>query len=280
LRNDLFRNTSADFIEAKLAERTERHRKQGGQRYVVEPNVKEGKGGLRDLQSLFWIGKYLHDVRSVQALVRLNMFKQEELEEFIAAEDFLLAIRCHLHLIADRAMDQLNFDLQVEVAARMGYADGGGRRAVEHFMQDYFRHATRVGELTRIFLTSLEAQHVKKEPLLVGFFRRRKKVKPGYKVEQNRLNVAGDDLFSNDKLNLLRIFEEALRTGYLIHPDAMRLVSANLDLIDNEMRADPEAVRIFLDLLLKHGNPERALRRMNELGVLVRFCRSLPLSSR
>ena len=271
LRNDLFRNTSADFIEAKLAERTERHRKQGGQRYVVEPNVKEGKGGLRDLQSLFWIGKYLHDVRSVQALVRLNMFKQEELEEFIAAEDFLLAIRCHLHLIADRAMDQLNFDLQVEVAARMGYADGGGRRAVEHFMQDYFRHATRVGELTRIFLTSLEAQHVKKEPLLVGFFRRRKKVKPGYKVEQNRLNVAGDDLFANDKLNLLRIFEEALRTGYLIHPDAMRLVSANLDLIDNEMRANPEAVRIFLDLLLKHGNPERALRRMNELGVLGAF---------
>ena len=271
LRNDLFRNTSADFIEAKLAERTERHRKQGGQRYVVEPNVKEGKGGLRDLQSLFWIGKYLHDVRSVQALVRLNMFKQEELEEFIAAEDFLLAIRCHLHLIADRAMDQLNFDLQVEVAARMGYADGGGRRAVEHFMQDYFRHATRVGELTRIFLTSLEAQHVKKEPLLVGFFRRRKKVKPGYKVEQNRLNVAGDEHFSNDKLNLLRIFEEALRTGYLIHPDAMRLVSANLDLIDDEMRADPEAVRIFLGLLLKHGNPERALRRMNELGVLGAF---------
>jgi len=271
LRNDLFRNTSADFIEAKLAERAERHRKQGGQRYVVEPNVKEGKGGLRDLQSLFWIGKYLHDVRSVQALVNLKMFKQEELEEFIAAEDFLLAVRCHLHLIADRAMDQLNFDLQVEVAERLGYADGGGRRAVEHFMQDYFRHATRVGELTRIFLTSLEAQHVKKEPLLVGFFRRRKKVKPGYKVEQNRLNVGGEKHFANDKLNLLRIFEEALRTGYLIHPDAMRLVSANLDLIDDEMRADPEAVRIFLGLLLKHGNPERALRRMNELGVLGAF---------
>ncbi|MBV1868115.1 MAG: [protein-PII] uridylyltransferase [Marinosulfonomonas sp.] len=271
LRNDLFRNTSADFIEAKLAERTERHRKQGGQRYMVEPNVKEGKGGLRDLQSLFWIGKYLHDVRSVQALVRLKMFTQDELEEFIAAEDFLTAVRCHLHLIADRAMDQLNFDLQVEVAARMGYADGGGRRAVEHFMQDYFRHATHVGELTRVFLTSLEAQHVKKEPLLVGFFRRRKKVKTGFKVEQNRLNIADEKEFIKDKLNLLRIFEEALRTGYLIHPDTMRLVSANLDLIDDGMRTNREAIRIFLDLLLKHGNPERALRRMNELGVLGAF---------
>ena len=70
---------------------------------------------------------------------------------------------------------------------------------------------------------------------------------------------------------MLRVFEEALRTGLLIHPDAMRLIAANLDLIDDAMRADPEATRLFLDMLLKHGNPERALRRMNELGVLAAF---------
>ena len=271
LHHDLFRNTGADFIEAKLAERTERHRKQGGQRYVVEPNVKEGKGGLRDLQSLFWIAKYIHGVNDTADLVGLKVFTQDEYDSFTQAEDFLMAVRCHLHLITDRAMDQLTFDMQVEVADRLGYADHGGRRAVEHFMQDYFRHATMVGELTRIFLTSLEAQHAKREPLLVGFFRRRRKVRDGYKVQQNRLNVAGEKAFLKDKLNLLRIFEEALRTGYLMHPDAMRLISANLHLIDADMQRDPEAVAIFLDLLLKHGNPERALRRMNELGVLAAF---------
>ena len=271
LWHDLFEGTGAEFIEAKLAERGERHKKQGGQRYMVEPNVKEGKGGLRDLQSLFWITKYIYRVDDVADLVPRGVFTQEEFDQFAAAENFLWAVRCHLHLIAGRAMDQLTFDLQVEVAQRMGYKARGGRREVEHFMQDYFRHATRVGELTRIFLTALEASHAKPEPRLLRFFRRKKRAKKGYAILQNRLTVADGDAFLADKLNLLRLFEEALRTGTLIHPDAMRLVSANLHLIDDEMRADKEATRIFLDLLLKHGNPERALRRMNELGVLAAF---------
>ncbi|SLN45816.1 Bifunctional uridylyltransferase/uridylyl-removing enzyme [Pseudoruegeria aquimaris] len=270
LTSQLFANSASEFIEAKLAERGERHRKQG-LRYVVEPNVKEGKGGLRDLQSLFWIAKYIHGVQDTGELVRLGVFTREEYHSFERAERFLWATRCHLHLIAGRATEQLTFDLQVEVADAMGYTDHGGRRAVEHFMQAYFRHATRVGELTRIFLTKLEASHVKKAPSLVGFFRRRKRVKPGYKLVQNRLTYASEAAFLSDKLNLLRIFEEGLRTGYLIHPDAMRIITANLDLIDDEMRADKEAVRLFLGLMLKHGNPERALRRMNELGVLAAF---------
>ena len=271
LRREVFAGTAAEFIEAKLVERAERIRKQGGQRYVLEPNVKEGKGGLRDLQTLYWIGKYLHGVESAAGLVNQGLFAPEEYARFREAETFLWAVRCHLHYIAGRAMDQLTFDLQVEVAARMGYHDTAGRRAVEHFMQDYFRHATRVGELTRIFLTALEDRHVKRAPLLEGLLSRRRRVRPGYRVLHNRLTVAEPATFVTDKLNLLRLFEEGLRTGLLIHPDAMRLVTAHLHLIDDEMRHDPEAQRIFLDLMLKHGNPERALRRMNELGVLSAF---------
>ena len=271
LWTDLFKSTASDFIEAKLSERTERHRKQGGQRYVVEPNVKEGKGGLRDLQSLFWISKYVNGVKDAAELVDLRVFTPDEFETFVTAEDFLWAVRCHLHLISGRAMDQLTFDLQVEVAAAMGYTDHGGRRGVEHFMQAYFRQATNVGELTRIFLTALEANHVKSEPMLVRLLSRRKSAKPPYAIKQNRITIADQSAFLSDKLNMLRLFEEALRTGTLIHPDAMRLIAANLSLIDNEMRNDREARRIFIDLLLKHGNPERALRRMNELGVLSAF---------
>jgi [protein-PII] uridylyltransferase len=271
LNRNLFRGTAAEFIEAKLDERAQRHLKTGGQRYIVEPNVKESKGGLRDLQTLFWVAKYIHGVDSTQELVALGMFSDEEYDSFARAESFLWAIRCHLHLIAGRAMDTLSFDMQVEVAARMGYSDKAGRRAVEFFMQDYFRHANRVGELTRIFLTSLEAAHVKKEPLLVGFFRRKRKVRDGYRIEQNRLTFESDESFHSEKLSILKLFEEALRTGLLLHPQAMRLVAANLDNIDDEMRDDKEARRIFLDLMLKHGNPERALRRMNEIGVLGAF---------
>ncbi|QBF33599.1 [protein-PII] uridylyltransferase [Thalassococcus sp. S3] len=270
LREDLFTGTGRDFIEAKLEEREKRHERQG-QRYVVEPNVKEGKGGLRDLQSLFWIAKYIQGVQNAADLVPLGVFRPEEFERFVHAEDFLWAVRAHLHLISGRASEQLTFDRQVEVAGAMGYQDKAGRRAVEVFMQDYFRHATAVGDLTRIFLTKLEATHVKSEPLLERIFRRKPRVRSGYSVIHNRLAVEDETSFLADKLNLLRIFEEGLRTGMLIHPDAMRLVTANLHLIDDDMRQDREATRIFLDLLLKHGNPERALRRMNELGVLAAF---------
>ncbi len=276
LWSGLFKGTGAEFVEAKLEERAERHRRQGGQRYMVEPNVKEGKGGLRDLQSLFWIAKYLHRVRHPRELVGLGMFTQAEYDIFAAAEEFLWTVRCHLHLISGRAQEHLTFDAQVEIARILGYRDRGGRRAVEHFMQDYFRHATRVGELTRIFLTALEAQHVKRQPGMRQMLSRagrrlRTRLAAGYKLEQGRLTVADPDSFLADPLNLLRVFQEGLRTGYLLHPDVMRLVAANLHRIDDDLRNDPEANRIFLSILLDYGNPERGLRRMNELGVLGAF---------
>ena len=271
LWSDLFKpSMGRAFIQAKLDERDKRHDKQG-QRYVVEPNVKEGKGGLRDLQSLFWIAKFIHRVQDADDLVEKGVFTSEEYESFVAAKNFLWAVRSHLHLITKRATEQLTFDMQVMVADAMGYKDTGGRRGVEVFMQAYFRHATEVGDLTRILLSNLETLHIKDGPLLERWFKRRRKVKEGYQVVNNRLTVTDEDAFLSDKLNLLRLFEEALRTGMLIHPDAMRLVKSNLDLIDNDMRTTPEAQRIFLDLMLKHGNPERALRRMNELGVLGAF---------
>ena len=271
LWQDLFQGTEREFIEAKLEEREARHEKQGGQRYLVEPNVKEAKGGLRDLQSLYWIAKYVFRITNTDELAGLDVFRPDEFTKLEKAENFLWAVRCHLHLTTRRAMDMLTFDLQVEIAERLGYRDKSGRRAVEHFMQEYFLHATAVGDLTRIFLTSLEASHAKAEPLLQRIFTRKIRPPKGFKVVHNRLAISDEAVFLADKLNLLRLFEEGLRTGLLIHPDAMRLVTANLNLVDDAMRNDKTARRIFLDLLLKHGNPERALRRMNELGILARF---------
>ncbi len=273
LWRDLFSRTARNFIAAKLSERDERHRKHGGNRYILEPNVKEAKGGLRDLQTLYWIAKYRYNVQNVADLVSLNVFSNEEFESFESAGSFLWAVRCHLHILANRGSDILTFDQQVEVAKRMGYRDHTGRRGVEHFMQNYFRHATKVGEVTRILLTALEADNLKDEPGFLEFFkgRRRRRLKAPYGLKQGRLTIIDQDMFLANKLNLLRVFEEALRSGLLLHPDTMRLVVSHLHLIDQPMREDPEANRLFLDLLLKHGNPERALRRMNELGVLAAF---------
>ncbi len=276
LWKEVFARTGSEFVEAKLEERDQRHRRNGGFRYVNEPNVKEGKGGLRDLQTLYWIAKYLNHVRRPEELVQAGVFTAEEFASFRQAEDFLWAVRCQTHLLAGRAAEQLTFDVQVEVARAMGFADSGGRRDVEHFMQRYFTHARQVGELTRIFLAGLEARHVKRGPglarqLMNVFSASAPAPAEGYTLRHGRLDVTDPEAFHRDPVNILRLFQEGLRTGTLVHPDSLRLVTASLHLIDDRLRNDPEANAIFLDLLLNHGNPERALRRLNETGVLGQF---------
>lgn len=280
LQNEVFSKSNSEFIERKLEERTRRHHKHGGARYVLEPNIKEGKGGLRDLQTLFWITKHISTVSDPEEMIALGYFSKAEFSRFWEAETFLWTVRCHLHLLLGRATEVLNFEHQIDVSERMGFQGDTARRGVEYFMQSFFRHATTVGEVTRIFLVALEAQHVKSRP---SFRQRLQQMLPGmaqgaqlppspsYQIEHGRLNLSDVEAFLDDPLNILRLFEEALHSDVLIHPEAMRVVSANLHLIDDALREKPEAQRIFQDLLLTHGNPERGLRRMNEIGVLGEF---------
>ena len=151
--------TASAFIEAKMAERDERHRRSGQSRYLVEPNIKDGKGGLRDLHTLFWIGKYFYRVKTSAELVGKGVLSAEEYRLFIRAEDFLWAIRCHLHYVTGRAEEKLTFDVQPDLAARLGYSERAGMLAVERFMKRYFLVAKDVGDLTRIFCASLEFDH-------------------------------------------------------------------------------------------------------------------------
>ncbi|SDX08547.1 UTP--GlnB (protein PII) uridylyltransferase, GlnD [Albimonas donghaensis] len=273
----LFSRTGPEFVEAKLDERGQRHQRQGGTRYLLEPNVKESKGGLRDLQTLWWIAKYLYHAGSPRDLAEKGVFTEDEVAVFSEAEEFLWTVRCHLHYLSGRANEQLSFDMQVDVARRLGFEDNGGQRGVERFMQRYFQHAKAVGELTRIFLAALEAAHVKKRPTLgtvvrnLGFGGASRNLTGPFRIRDGRLDFPDEATILDDPLNILRIFDEALRTGTLVHPSAMRVIAANLDLIDDDLRANPVANRIFLHLLVDCGDPERALRRMNETGVLGAF---------
>jgi len=155
--SEIVRGTAAQFVEAKLAERDARHQRVGDSRYQLEPNVKEGKGGLRDLHTLFWIAKYIFRTDDVGKLVELGVLSAEESQRFDRAQNFLWAVRCHLHYIASRAEERLTFDMQTEIARQMGYADRAGTRGVERFMKHYFLVAKDVGDLTRIFCAILEA---------------------------------------------------------------------------------------------------------------------------
>ncbi len=276
LWTELFDKTGPEFVELKLEERAQRHRQQGSSRYLLAPNVKEGKGGLRDLQTLFWLAKYLNHVHSPADLLQAGVFSPEEYAIFDRAAAFLWSTRVHLHLITNRATEQLSFDLQVEVANALEYASTPGQSAVERYMQDYFIHAKDVGDLTRIFLAALEARHVKAKPNIGQALRhvltfRRDGTGPGYKLKHGRIDVIDVEAFLADPVNFLRLFREQLGTGIPIHPDVLRIVASHLYLIDDRVRSDTDANRIFLDLLLSHNNPERALRVMNEVGVLGAF---------
>jgi [protein-PII] uridylyltransferase len=272
-RTEIAAGAGRDFVEAKLAERDARHRRQGESRYLVEPNVKEGKGGLRDLQTLYWMGKYLYHVDDPADLVDRGVFTREEHKTFHAAEAFLWDVRCQLHDLTGRAEDRLSFDLQPRLAQRMGFADADPRRAVERFMRAYFLVAKDVGDLTRIFCAVLEEQNRKRRPALALRLRRFHwplAAGDDFYVENGRLN-ARDTAFEADPTNLIRIFHVADAKGVDIHPHALRAITRSLDHVGDAVREDREANRLFLEILTSRQDPERALRRMNEAGVLGRF---------
>jgi [protein-PII] uridylyltransferase len=271
--SEIATGSGQDFVDAKLAEREERHRLQGESRFLVEPNIKEGKGGLRDLQTLFWIGKYLYHVYDAAELVKHNVFTQDEFETFQKAEAFLWDVRVRLHYLMGRAEERLSFDAQPGVASAMGYTSEHPRQAVENFMRAYFLVAKDVGGLTRIFCKALEVQNRKKRrsiaDIMPGFLRP-KANDDDFFVETGRINARAD-AFKRDPVNLLRIYQMADVKGVPVHPDALTTITRSLDLIDDKLRADPRANQIFLECLSSRNNPEKALKRMNESGVLGRF---------
>ncbi len=269
--SDIVRGSAAQFVDGKLAERDARHLRVGDSRYQLEPNVKEGKGGLRDLHTLFWIAKYIYRIEDVGKLVELGVLSAEELQRFDHAQRFLWTVRCHLHYLAGRAEERLTFDLQTEIGRWMGYADEGGNRGVERFMKDYFLVAKDVGDLTRIFCAILEADQKRKRRLSWVRWGAGRRALGGFVLDGERLTVPGEDFFAKDPVSLLRLFHVAQEHGLDIHPRALRAASQSLNLIDQRLCEDPEANRLFLEMLTSRKDPETTLRRMNEAGVFGRF---------
>jgi len=270
-RAEVVAHSARDYVAAKLAERDERHRRMGDSRYVVEPNVKDGKGGLRDLHTLYWIGQYVFGVESPAELVDKGLFSVAEFRRFERAERFFWSVRCHLHLAAGRAEERLGFDMQRQIAQAMRYADRPGKSAVERFMQFYFLNAKTVGDLTGLFLAQLDEQMGDKgRRFALPTFRRRPKRLDGFTVDRGRLSIPNDNWFLDDPARLIELFALAAREGMEIHPSAMRAASRDARLVD-QVRADLRANAYFLDVLTARDRPDVALRWMNEAGVFGRF---------
>ncbi len=279
-QKNVVQGTEAEFVSAKLAEREARHRRSGASRYLVEPNVKDGKGGLRDLHTLFWIAKYVYRVTEPDEMIERGVFDRAEYQTFRRCEDFLWSVRCHMHFITGRAEERLSFDIQREIAVRLGYTEHPGLKDVERFMKHYFLIAKDVGDLTAIVCAELEDRQAKPLPMLNRFVARLRRRPSGRRtlpesddfiVDNNRINISGPDAFARDPVNLIRIFYLAQRHSLAFHPDGMRAATRSLKLIDKTLRENEEANRLFLEILTARHDAEIVLRRMNEVGVLGRF---------
>lgn len=259
------------FVEAKLKERDDRHLRGGDSRYVLEPKLKEGKGGLRDLQTLHWLARYVYRIRQTKELVKLGVLSPEEYRTYRRAKVFLATVRVHMHLLAGRSEERLTFDMQRAVAERMGYRDRGDTKAVERFMKAWFLTAKTVGDLTRVFCAVLEDErkHIYRLPFPSLMFNPWKL--KGFITFNGRLAAPHEEFLHERPLRLLELFALAQKHELDIHPRTLRYVSRLLPLINRTLREDKAANDLFLEMLTSAKQPEITLRRMNEAGVLGKF---------
>ncbi len=275
LLNDKFtlfiKNTKTlKFVEAKLVESELRHKRFGGSRYVVEPNVKDGKGGLRDLHTLIWISKFAYKVDSVSKLINMGALSKKEAASFAESQRFLLSVRCHLHYRAFREDDRLAMDAQLDLAKTMNFKNTITQKDVERFMKRYFLATKTVGSLTRIFCAAIETEFDK--PLRLSFlsFKKKEDVYP-FDIELGRLFVKNKEVLSENPVNIIKLFNISHNKNIDIHPKTLRYLTSLQRLINYEVRHDFDANKMFLDILTSDKDSTRTLRLMNESNILGKF---------
>ncbi|MEO5378394.1 MAG: [protein-PII] uridylyltransferase [Magnetococcus sp. DMHC-6] len=253
------------FFRAKLLEQRKRHEKFGNSMFYLEPNIKENRGGLRDIHTFFWISKYRYHVQRVKDLIAQGILKQEEYNTFNRCRAFLQKVRNALHYRAGRRDDRLTFDHQIAIAAEFGYQDRLGQRGVEQFMRRYYLVASQVGTLSQIFLQKYQDELHKTHGLT------RQHLEGPFYLYGDKIQVIDPQAFQKKKSNLLRIFKVAQSQRKSIHPDTLRLVNHHLNLINQNFRSNPEVNDLFIEMLNGETAVGWVLRCMNTNGFLGRF---------
>jgi len=263
----------SEFIDAKLAERDARHMRFGDSRYMLEPNVKEGKGGLRDAHTLWWLAKAAYSLKNNMELVERGLVSREEYRAFEQARIFLCRVRVNLHYIAGRPEDRLTFDYQHKLAEAMGFSHPSINRSIERFMRRYFAAVRTIGSTTRVFCALLEDSKKRKPRRSLASLWYLPWNLGGFKIDGERLNVRSENIFEKSPIMMIELFRVAQQNELQIHPQAIKLIAHNLHRIDQDLMNDPKANSLFLDILLSEKLAESTLRNMSDAGVLGRFIR-------
>ncbi len=269
IRSELFPDVGA-FISEQVAARRDRHARYGESLFLLQPNIKEGAGALRDYHTAYWVARAAqHSTRDLDDLLHFGLLTEIEVKAYREALDFFWWVRNDLHLRAGRRIDQMNFELQEQVARSRGYAATQleeGELPVERFMGDYYRHA-RVLESHSSFVIEQCAARVRR-----GVRERsQREVEDGFRVVDDHLEILHASHLRDEPLRLLSVFEVAQRYDIPLSRMARRMVRENLDLVDEAFVRDPAARDIFLRILDAEHRVMRSLMEMNEVGLLAAY---------
>ena len=270
---EIIKGKELEFVEAKLNERDARHQRFGDSRYMLEPNIKEGKGGMRDAHTIWWLAKAIYSISSLSELVDKGLISRGEYKAFEQSRIFLSQVRANLHYITNRPEERLTFDYQHALAVAMGFFHPSINRSIERFMRRYFVAVRTMGATTRVFCALLEDEKKRKPRLSLANLWHNKWNLSNFKIEGERLNVRTENAFEKSPILMIELFRFAQLHDVDIHPKALQLLAKSLHLIDDELRNNQKANEIFIDILMSPKGAETTLRRMSEAGVLGQFIR-------
>lgn len=268
LRAEVFGQTPREFVADKLNERDRRHSKWGDSRFMLEPNIKEGKGCLRDLHTLNWLARYCYRVGTVGDLVREALLSEAEWKHYREAYLFFSTVRAHMHIARNRADERLTFDLQTSIAAALNFPGKTAQEKAEKFMLRYFQYAREVGTLTRIFCAVLEDENLRIPVAPFSQETLAKNLGDAFRLEGGRLQFAEHVLLEEQPTLAVELFYVAHQHGLDIHPRAQLAIARALPKMARQLPFEGKANQLFLEMLLASKSPEATLQRMNEMGVL------------
>ena len=269
--------TKSKFVAAKLREQEARHDVARQSRFLAEPDVKEGKGSLRDIQLMRWLHAYVYDCPIDASGGKVKLFDDADLKSFIAAERFLWSVRVQLHAHSGRADDILAFRAQPEIAKKLGYAERSAMTAAERLMKHYFINATEIGRLMRIFCARLEEDQTKLRPRAPAFIPKLLQTdeapnKPNLRLRNGRLDFQHRSRARNNPRAFLRLFRAfARKPRYDFSPEALAVIRQDIASFDTGARRDPVNCALFVKSVTIARDPIKLLRVMSETGVLTKM---------
>lgn len=255
-----------EFVRTMQTYMEERREKYGQHSFLLEPHIKESKGGMRDIQAILWVAKAVFGLTGIPAIEDAGMITADARENFLTSWNMLARIRNRLHYLSRRKNDQLVFEYQEEMASAFGFEDKGGQLAVERFMREVYGHLQTVAVVTDLFF-----EHVEEVLELAGKDRGERQLEKSIVLCSGTVRLVNAAALPEKPDLLLRLFLQAGRENKPVHHRTRQMVTAHLHLVDDGFRSSRRAAKIFLELLTKSKEPSAVLESMLETGLLTAY---------